>query len=333
MPLNFDTPILLLIFNRPDITEKIFNIIKSIKPMKLYIAADGPRNNKKGDKDLCQKTRDVTNEITWDCEVKRLYRLDNLGCSEAIKTAIRWFFEHENEGIILEDDCIPNIDYFEFTSNLLNKYRHNPKIMMITGFNPQSESSNLVESYYFSRWATIWGWATWKRAWCLFDEALSEWPEYSKLFEDDKYFESCPVFKEYLMYSFDKNYMQRDKTAWSYLWVYTMLKNDGLCIVPSVNLISNIGHEGAHQTGGGYTPYLDLPTSRINSENLIDPKEIAPNHSQDMIRFNKYIKTHWRTYSALQIGRYVRRLGIFPKYIKYHPFYIGIVILNILKKR
>jgi len=130
---NFDVPILFLIFNRPDTTQKVFDVIKKIKPKQLFIAADGPRKNKEGELELCNKTRDIIKQIDWDCKLKTLFREENLGCGKSVSSAITWFFENVEEGIILEDDCLPNIDFFFYCKELLDYYRDNNEVMFIGG--------------------------------------------------------------------------------------------------------------------------------------------------------------------------------------------------------
>ena len=129
---KFNTPVLFIIFNRPDPTFKVFEEIRKAKPLKLYIAADGPRNHKPGDKEKCEKTRQVINLIDWDCQIRTLLRENNLGCKIAPSSAITWFFENEEAGIILEDDCLPNQSFFLFCQELLYKYKDNNKIMHIS---------------------------------------------------------------------------------------------------------------------------------------------------------------------------------------------------------
>ena len=159
------TPVLFLIFNRPELTEKVFQKIQDAQPKYLFVAADGPRDNKYGEKDLCEKTRAVVLEnITWECEVKTLFRTENLGCRTAVSSAINWFFENVEEGIILEDDTVPDNSFFSYCQALLEKYRNHEQIMMITGDNFQDGIKRGNGSYYFSRYVHIWGWASWRRA-------------------------------------------------------------------------------------------------------------------------------------------------------------------------
>lgn len=175
------TPILFLVFNRPDTTERVFKAIRQVKPHKLYVAADGPRPDKEGDASDVQAVRDyVMSNIDWDCHVQTLFRDTNLGCRKAVGEAITWFFEHEEAGIILEDDCFPDPSFFPFCTELLDRYRDAPRIAAITGCCFQPEGFTSDASYFFSRYPFIWGWATWSRAWKYYKQDLSEYP---KLFD------------------------------------------------------------------------------------------------------------------------------------------------------
>ena len=118
-PYDIKSAVLFIIFNRPDTTKKVFDQIKAGKPGRLYIAADGPRMNRPGEEVLCRQTREIINDVDWPCEVKTLFRQTNQGCKEAVSSAIAWFFENEEEGIILEDDCLPNNSFFRFCDTLL----------------------------------------------------------------------------------------------------------------------------------------------------------------------------------------------------------------------
>ena len=170
------TPVLLVIFNRPELTKTVLKKIALYRPSRFYIAADGPRENKSGDQELCQKTRElVRSAIDWDCEVETLFQDQNLGCGASVSQAISWFFSHEEMGIILEDDILVSDDFFEYSSQMLKKYKHDRRIMMVSGYN-FSGSHVVSDKYFFTRNPSVSGWATWRRAWDLFDFELTHWP-------------------------------------------------------------------------------------------------------------------------------------------------------------
>jgi hypothetical protein len=167
-----NVPVLLIIFNRLDTTRKVLNSLKEVKPKFLFIAADGPRLNIIGESERCEKVRNwVLENVDWDCEVKTLFRKHNLGCGYGPANAISWFFDNVKEGIILEDDCVPDTTFFEYCSILLEKYRDDNRISIISGTNidKQKYFSPKSESYFFSVFPLTWGWATWKRNWDNFD--------------------------------------------------------------------------------------------------------------------------------------------------------------------
>ena len=166
------SPILFLIFNRPDTTIKVFEAIKQARPTKLYIAADGPRPSKPNDTLMCSETREIVSQIDWECEVKTLFRKNNLGCGKAVSEAIKWFFENEEEGIIIEDDVLPHPDFFVYCDQMLEKYRHVDNVKFISGRNAILGNSIGNESYYFTAFNYVWGWAAWRRTWDIYDFTL-----------------------------------------------------------------------------------------------------------------------------------------------------------------
>ena len=172
MSYEVQSPVLLLIFNRPDTTFRVFQQIRKAKPGKLYIAADGPRNGNTTDAELCKNARSITGKIDWDCKLETLFNDDNKGCKIAVSTAINWFLDHEEEGIILEDDCLPSDSFFYFCDAMLERYRFDYRISTITGSNLQAGKKWGTACYYFSQFSNIWGWATWKRFWKNYDPGL-----------------------------------------------------------------------------------------------------------------------------------------------------------------
>ncbi len=282
--MQFSTPILFIIFNRPDTTEKVFKRLKTLKPKKLYIAADGPREHKKGESDKCKLTREIVSEIDWECEVKKQFSDRNLGCKRAVSSAIKWFFEHEEQGIILEDDVIPNTSFFHFCSELLEYYKNEPRVMHISGNNFFSDRVNIPYSYYFSIYPHIWGWATWRRAWNLFDPDISDFPKYK---ENNLINNTLKQNKEkrYWLKKFELVYNNQVDT-WDYQWLYTIWKNKGLCITPIKNLASNIGfREDATHTVNKNSKLAEIPTEEIDK--IVHPDQITVASNFDKITFRE----------------------------------------------
>ena len=152
------SPVLFLVFNRPETTRQVFEAIRTAKPPRLYIAADGPRLEREGERASCEEVRKIALEVDWECDVNTLFRVENLGCKRGPSEGISWFFEHEDEGIILEDDCLPDQSFFSFCEELLERYRNDTRIMAISGNNFQHGRKRTEYSYYFSRYFHGWGW-------------------------------------------------------------------------------------------------------------------------------------------------------------------------------
>ncbi|MEM2956657.1 MAG: nucleotide-diphospho-sugar transferase [Candidatus Pacearchaeota archaeon] len=280
---KFSTPVLFLIFNRLYTTQKVFEEIRKIKPKQLFIAADGPRSNK--EKEKCKEVRNyVLKNIDWSCEIKTLFRRRNLGCKYAVSSAIDWFFQNVEKGIILEDDCLPNQSFFRFCQELLERYKNNDKIMSITGTNLLSkQTQNKKESYLFSKYSFIWGWATWKRAW-----------EKNNL--NINYLEIRNNFKKYypnfieriLFYKKIKDYVNNKVDTWDIPWNIAHQMNSAFCIVPKVNLIENLGFSNLLSTHTKENKwdikFLHNKTNELIFP-LIHPKKIKPNFKFD----NSYI--------------------------------------------
>lgn len=248
--MSLETPIVFVVFNRPETTKQVFEKIKLVQPRKLYLIADAPRDHNNDDKVRCKQTRAIVENIDWDCEVNKIYATSNLGCGLNISEGITKVFEKEEMAIILEDDCVPTNSFFSYCEELLIRYKDDTRIMHIGGTNwhPEIKPRN-QESYFFSKDAHIWGWATWKRAWKLFDYEMKDYP----LFVEKGYYKDIIPIKQEQKYfktrwdSFYKtNYKTKSRSNWDYQWYYTVLKNNGLCIWPSSNLVSNIGDIGTH---------------------------------------------------------------------------------------
>jgi len=287
----FNTPILFLIFNRPDTTQKVFDEIKKIKPLKLFVAADGARPDKKGEAKKCEEARKIIEQVDWDCEVKTLFRETNLGCKNAVSSALNWFFENVEEGMILEDDCLPTQSFFNYCEQLLEKYRHDERIMHISGENPTSKEFG-DGSYYFTKTAHIWGWASWKRAWKLYDVEMKSYPDFMKNNKIKEIFDK-DYHRKYWVKIFDRVTEGKINT-WDYQWMYALYTNNGLSIIPNKNMISNIGfNTDATHTSEGDTSLANRSAFEIVE--IIHPSEVKENNEAlDLImkeRFSLYPRT------------------------------------------
>ena len=281
-PVPLTTPVLFLIFNRPDTTQKVFDAIKQARPRQLFVAADGPREGKEGEKEKCKQVRKIIEQVDWDCEVKTLFRDKNLGCKIAVSSAIDWFFENVEEGIILEDDCLPDQSFFQFSKIMLEKYRNDTRIMMISGTNYLFNKVTISESYFFSKFYAIWGWATWRRAWMRYDINMNSWPEFRNNKQLTWIFNDKEII-EYYTNMFQRTYDNKIN-CWGIQWAYSCIFNNGLSVVPGKNLIANIGVTGTH-TGSKPSIFINMPTGMFNINNIKHPKFVAQNILCDKVAY------------------------------------------------
>jgi hypothetical protein len=297
---QFNTPVLFLVFNRPDTTQKVFDVIREIQPKYLFIAADGHRKNKPDDIQKCKETRTIVDQIDWKCELKTLFRDENLGCGKAVSSAITWFFNNVEEGIILEDDCLPNLSFFHYCEELLERYRENDEIMTIAGNNLYDGVVPSNVSYYFSAIPRIWGWATWKNSW---QKYVFDANEISK-----------KQFKLALNYRFQNSKIKRlwhwrfylirkhQIDTWDFQLCFSVLINKGLSIVPCKNMISNIGfNENATHTFKSNSKISNVPTFDIGT--LIHPSKI-----NQCIEADEYYHNEGK--------RILSRMALFYEYIR-----------------
>lgn len=283
---QYNTPILFLIFNRPEITRNTFKKIRELAPTQLFIAADGPRPDRAGEELLCQQTRSIIQEIDWPCTVTTLFREDNLGCGKAVSQAISWFFQHVEQGIILEDDCVPDNSFFRFCATLLERYQHDERVMMISGTNFLFNKITSSESYFFSRCYPIWGWATWRRAWQQYDFEIKDWSPDDASFLHQAY--ANKTARAHWHENFEKIRMGTIDT-WDIQWAYACLKNNGYALIPYTNLVSNVGLFGAH-ANGQKSYFHEMPVGAICSDNLVYPARIACNTKMDEVMYRTIFK-------------------------------------------
>ena len=276
-------PVLFLVFNRLAPTKKVFAEIKKYKPRALFIASDGPRLGVKSDVLNCAAvTNYLINSIDWDCEVKTLFRQANLGCGKAVSEAITWFFQHVEEGIILEDDCLPNESFFSFCGELLEKYQYDTRISIISGNNfQQIQPMNLKADYYYSIFPSSWGWASWRRSWQGYDLYISDWNTVNQnkllqfLFKERR-------FQLWWKHQFDLFYREKLEHTWDFQFHYHAMSRQQYSIIPKANLVSNIGH------GPDATHFLNvdnalanLPTYKLSLP-LQHPVSFIRNYAADL---------------------------------------------------
>lgn len=247
----FDTAVAFFVYNRLDTTEKVFQRIREIKPPRFYVICDAARPNKEGDDKKVQAVRDyIDSHIDWECEVHKNYAETNMGCKKRVTSGISWVFEHEEQVIIIEDDVLLDPSFFRFCQEMLNHYKDDERVMLV-GAHKRLEDFKTPNDYIFTADNYIWGWGTWKRTWEKYDVDLKNWPKNKadglmhKVFMKDK----ADYIDEELDRTFDGSL-----DGWDYQLMMCLAENNGLCIVPNVNLIENIGFnrdDATHTKGKG----------------------------------------------------------------------------------
>lgn len=277
----FETPILFLIYNRLELTEKVFQCIREIKPKYLYVAADGPKDQHQ-DLNKCDITRKIVlNNIDWECEIKTLFLENNLGCGKAVSKAITWFFDQVEMGIILEDDVLPNLTFFGFCEELLEYYSDDSEIMHISGgcYLPDRFFNN--ESYYFTKYPFIWGWATWRRAWSYFKYEIGE------MDVDSEHYDLSEIEINYWQ-QIKESILKDELDTWGFRWNFSIWKMRALAISSTINLVQNIGfsEDSTHTKQINYY-YRKIKLQKAGKY-MIHPEERIINKMADRKVFKRY---------------------------------------------
>ncbi len=278
------SPVALIIFNRPHVTERVFAEIARARPSQLLVVADGPRPDKRGEDRKCAATREIIERVDWDCIVLKNYSEINLGCKMRVSSGIDWVFEQVPEAIILEDDCVPHPTFFRFCDTLLDYYRESDRVGMISGNNFLAPQSGCQDSYYFSRYNHIWGWASWRRAWQLYDRNMADWPDYKHSGQIRKIF---PSLHERLFWTgkFDKTWRGQIDT-WDYQWSFALWKAGLLTALPCFNLVSNIGF-GEDATHTIRRSTLENLKTHAMEFPLVHPEKIMTDDGADRITYRR----------------------------------------------
>ena len=304
--------VLFVVFNRPDTTSQVFEQIRIAKPRRLYLAADGPRKNFPDDTLSCIQTKEIVQNVDWECEVKTLFREENLGCKNGVSAAVTWFFDQEEEGIILEDDCLPANGFFKFCDTLLEKYQHDTRVRHITGCNLQFGKKWGESSYYFSNRTHVWGWASWRRVWDDYDLSLEKYDsaeiakQMKNIYDDDLVVESwVNIFND----------VKAGKiNSWAYPLDFANFFNNSLVIIPNVNLISNIGFSAnATNTLNENNVYANIPLTEIGE--ISHPAFFVPEKQADLSIMNRDFNIDKRRRKANSLGGRAKKLvkSVFKK--------------------
>jgi hypothetical protein len=257
------TPVVLTIFNRPDVTRRVFEIVRGAEPPQLFVIADGPRGDHRSDVERCAATRAVIQRVDWDCEVLTDYAECNMGLSDRVSSGLDWVFGQCERAMVLEDDCLPDPSFFRFCDELLERYRHDERMMAISGDNFQFGRRRTRHSYYFSRYNHCWGWATWRRAWRYYDHEMRLWP----LIRDGGWLgdilDGDRAAIRYWSRVFEGVYKGRIN-SWAYRWTLACWLQGGLTVLPNANLVTNIGygHRATH-TGSRRSRYAHMESAEM----------------------------------------------------------------------
>jgi hypothetical protein len=301
-----NTPILFLVFNRPEQTARVFESIRAMKPFRLFVAGDGARPEKEGEAELVRQTRKAATAVDWPCEVVTLFRDANLGCGRAVSGAISWFFEQVTEGIILEDDCLPHPDFYPFCETLLDRYRDEPKVATIAGTHFLPPELPHGQTHYVSKYFQMWGWATWRRTWDLYDHGLDQ-------LTDEGWFALLervhrnPVEAGYWREIY-KSLKPGIIDTWDFQMFFNCWHSGGNHVMPGHNLISNIGY-GPEATHTNFeSPMANLPTSSLTLTEASIPLE--PNPTVDgVIFYLRFLESMRQTWWVEQVLSPEGKLG------------------------
>ena len=297
------TPVLFLIFNRPDVTQKVFSAIREVKPPRLYVAANSPRSENHEEKKLCDSTRKIIEKVDWNCEVQTLFRETYLDCRQSLSGAIKWFFEHEPEGIILEDDCLPSQSFFWFCQELLEYYRHEQKVGAICGYYSNELDYSPSASYFFSRYLRVWGWAGWRRTFEGYDSNINLLIENKNTWQSDIFNNTDVLLKKYFQQMFDQ-VANGEIDTWDAQLQYLLWQKKQRVVVSSNNLIQNIGWtQGAHAQTKDHNH--DLPTSEIEFP-LTSPKIVERDVKADKVIEQKSYRITTLAYLKKLFGNLIR---------------------------
>ena len=292
--MGLETPVALIIFRRPDQTRKVLKMIAEARPRVLYVISDGPSTGDSETAAAVAECKSLIEEIDWDCKVRKNYSDVNLGCRARVVSGLDWVFENETSAIILEDDCVPDQSFFGYCEFLLKRYENEDRIGGIGGTNIyESRLESLNEDFFFSRYPAIWGWATWKRTWIQYRKLLPE----VKL-DDMKKFSSFSTNSKTHEYWLSRFKEVRDGRldTWDYQLSYTCMENDKLWVIPTRNLIRNIGFgRSASHTLDADSPFAELGTSSISLP-LTEPGQVNPREEyDDILREEMHANKLWNS--------------------------------------
>jgi hypothetical protein len=288
-----ETPVLLLAFSRPETTSRVFEAVRRARATRLFVAVNAPRPGRTEEAERCEAVRKIVQAVDWDCSLHTLFRKEHLGVASSISSAISWFFETVDAGIILEDDCLPDATFFPFCGEMLERYRTTTHVMQVAGYNLLSGKYDSGADYHFSHFGWQWGWATWKRAWQCFDLQMTSWPKFKEL----GYHQYYPCYPRRISI-FDEASAGKIAT-WDYQWHYAMLSHSGVSVVPRFSLIENIGFDSnaTHVTSQAAGDRYRVP---------VRPMPIPPTHCPFVYADPRYDRLLIREAHSQSVGARIR---------------------------
>ncbi len=293
----FQTPILLMVFNRPEKTRRLLKQLSKIKPYHIYVGADGPRSESEQAK-TDEVRAIIEQELTWPCEVRQLYRERNLGCRGACSSAISWFFEQVERGIILEDDIDPSLAFFRYCEELLDYHEESEQVLHISGYQAHG-SPDASDSYFYSSFPRVWGWATWRRAWKKYNDDLPPLADWSQSTAFGEAVEN-PYFRAFWQLIIEKVQLPNSRlrnSSWAYFWALSIAREKGFCATPVVTTVQNIGFDAEA------THTKKVIASHSQSElgfPLAHPKSLAINQQKDWEFFRyQLVDTNWKFFKVV----------------------------------
>jgi hypothetical protein len=310
-------PVVLLLFRRPECTARVFERIRRARPPVLYLVADGPRGA--DDEEGCERARAAVARVDWPCEVRRDYAAGNLGLRERVVSGLGFVFGECERAVVLEDDCLPDPTFFDYCDAVLERWKDDERVMQVGGFSVQRGGAPTPASYYFSKYALPWGWASWARAWRHYDPSIASWPALRDGGWADAWFDG-ELERSYWTGVFDAVHAGRIASTWDYAWSYACWAQGGLSAVPWASLIRNVGWgPGATHTHG------TVPLAEIDAVPLplpvVHPTAVSRHRAADLYTFDHYypgqhmkraasirLKLAWhaaraRAWAAARLGR------------------------------
>ena len=313
-PPAFDTPVLLVVWRRPHELRQVIKAVRSVAPSRIFVACDGPNHQRLGEAEKVAATRQVIEqEIDWPCDIKRLYSDVNQGCRLGVSRAINWFFEEVEEGIILEDDCVPHPDFFTYCSIMLDRYRSDTRVWCVSGNNFLDADWSGDGDYFFSQIPMSWGWASWRSRWNFYDSDLHLWP-LTKKYSVLQSLMPDSLMRSYWTSIWEKLWTRDTPDSWAYRWAFTCVVNRGLTVLPKVNLVQNVGfgvdatHTISHR--------LIRPTSPLETPSLTAPRLVASLHVNDIFIFDHHFGGKWMRFPLSLVKPFASLIRLFLRFFR-----------------